>query len=194
MSILALSGSLRTLSTNSALARYAASVSHSIVLAPRLDALPFYDQDVEDVGLPPAVAALRKQAFEASSFLFATPEYNGFTSAVLKNAIDWLSRSGIEGVSPLTGKPFAILSAGGRLGGSRAQKQLIAIGGDFKMTHVGADSPVALNIYDGSKRFEADEGNLTDLVTQTAIKHLVEQLETAAVEYKAKAAATAGRA
>ena len=63
------------------------------------------------------VEALRKQAFAASGFFFATPEYNGFTSAALKNAIDWLSRAGPEGVSPLKGKPMAIVSAGGGGGG-----------------------------------------------------------------------------
>ena len=63
----------------------------------------------EDKALPASVVELRRQAFAASGFFFATPEYNGFTSAVLKNAIDWLSRAGPEGASPLKGKPFAIV-------------------------------------------------------------------------------------
>lgn len=109
VSILAFGGSLRALSSNAALARFAASASPAVTLAAKLDNLPFYDQDIEDKALPASVVELRRQAFAASGFFFATPEYNGFTSAVLKNAIDWLSRAGPEGASPLKGKPFAIV-------------------------------------------------------------------------------------
>ena len=109
VSILAFGGSLRALSSNAALARFAASASPAVTLAAKLDNLPFFDQDIEDKALPASVVELRRQAFAASGFFFATPEYNGFTSAVLKNAIDWLSRAGPEGASPLKGKPFAIV-------------------------------------------------------------------------------------
>ena len=88
--ILALSGSLRSLSANSALARAAvvaggAASPFPVHLAPKLDALPYFCEDVERAGTPPAVAALRAQAFQASAFFFTTPEYNGATSGVLKN-------------------------------------------------------------------------------------------------------------
>ena len=74
--ILAFGGSLRTLSANAALARAAVAAAPGVVtLAPvELDALPFYDQDVEDAGLPSSVATLRSATFSASAFLFATPE------------------------------------------------------------------------------------------------------------------------
>ncbi len=84
--ILALSGSLRRQSANTALTRAAAAAAGgAITLAPRLDSLPFFCEDVERAGLPPTVAALRAQAFQASAFFFATPEYNGNTSGALKN-------------------------------------------------------------------------------------------------------------
>jgi NAD(P)H-dependent FMN reductase len=179
-SILAFSGSLRCLSSNTALIRYAAHQSSSIIIAPRLDRLPFYDQDIEDEGLPPAVAAIRKQAFEAKAFLFSTPEYNGFTSAVLKNAIDWLSRAGKEKQSPLKGKPYAIMSTGGG-GGLRGQRNIISIASDCKMIHIGAEfPPIAVKLFDGAQHFEAKNGDLTDAAVQAQIALLVKQLETAA--------------
>lgn len=70
--ILGFSGSLRALSSNSALLRAAAGSSSAITLAPKLDCLPLYDGDVEDAGVPAAVLSLRQQAFQASAFLFAT--------------------------------------------------------------------------------------------------------------------------
>lgn len=176
-SILAFSGSLRCLSSNTALIRYAAHQSSKIIIAPRLDRLPFYDQDIEDEGLPPAVAALRKQAFEAKAFLFSTPEYNGFTSAVLKNALDWLSRFGVEKQSPLNGKHYALMSSGGG-GGIRGQRNIISMGIDLKMIQVGADfPPVAVKLFDGVQRFDAKTGDLTDETVQAQVALLVKQLD-----------------
>lgn len=41
---------------------------------------------------PAAVAALRATAADADAALVVTPECNGGMPAVIKNAIDWLSR------------------------------------------------------------------------------------------------------
>ena len=131
---------------------------------------------------------MRKQAFAASGFFFATPEYNGFTSAALKNAIDWLSRDGPEGVSPLKGKPMAIVSAGGGGGGIRAQRNLAAIGTDFKMPLIGEVGGIAVKLFDGTQRFTA-EGDLVDEGVRAAIAALVAQLDAAAKAHAAAAAA-----
>lgn len=183
--VLALSGSLRRLSSNSAIARAAAASSPHVVLAPRLDALPFFDADKE-VPLPPEVAQLRALAFAAGAFLFATPEYNGATSAVLKNAIDWLSRSGPEGVSPLKGKPFAVASAGGGGGGMRAQANVAAVLQDSDMVRVGgtgSSARIAIKLWDGVQRFSPDTGDLVDPAALASVGALVaELLEAAAVE------------
>lgn len=39
-----------------------------------------------------SVDVLREQVKGATALIFATPEYNGSMSGVLKNAYDWLSR------------------------------------------------------------------------------------------------------
>ena len=58
------------------------------------------------------MAALRAAAAEADAALVVTPEYNGSIPAVVKNAIDWLSRPFGDGA--LKGKPLAVI--GGSMG------------------------------------------------------------------------------
>ena len=117
--ILILVGSLRRDSYNRALARAAAGLAPlgvSTEIVDGLGALPFYDGDLEDAGLPASVEALRRSIIEADALLVATPEYNGATSGVLKNALDWASR-GPDRI--LAGKPVAVMGAS--TGGSGAK-------------------------------------------------------------------------
>jgi chromate reductase len=116
--ILMISGSLRRGSYNRALLRAAAQLAPTRVSTATFDglgAIPFYDGDVEDAGLPSTVVALRQAIVEADALLIATPEYNGATSGVLKNALDWASRGPVR---ILAGKPVAVMGAS--TGGSGA--------------------------------------------------------------------------
>lgn len=112
MRIVALSGSSRPGSFNTALLH--AAVAHApagvtVEIVDGLDRLPFYDQGL-DVGAGPAgVAALRSAIAEADALLVATPEYNGGMPGVLKNALDWASRPYMNSV--LLGTPAGVLSA-----------------------------------------------------------------------------------
>jgi NAD(P)H-dependent FMN reductase len=96
--ILVLAGSTRQASTNRLLARDAAEALRNAgleaVFADLRDyPMPLYDGDLEDAsGLPPAAKTLKDLARESDAFVIASPEYNGSYSAVLKNAIDWISR------------------------------------------------------------------------------------------------------
>jgi NAD(P)H-dependent FMN reductase len=104
--ILALVGSLRSGSTNRQLAE--AAVKHApegveVVLHEGLDAIPFYNEDIDVEGsVPEAATALRAAVAQADTLLLFSPEYNGTIPAVLKNAIDWLSRP--HGSGALSGK------------------------------------------------------------------------------------------
>src|SRR5215471_11069774 len=131
--ILVLAGSTRTGSTNRLLARDAAETLRNAgleaVFADLRDyPMPLYDGDLEAAsGLPPAARTLKDLARESDGFAIASPEYNGSYSAVLKNAIDWISRpeDGEGPVEVFRGKPVAILSASpGPGGGRRVLKQL----------------------------------------------------------------------
>lgn len=123
--ILTLVGSLRAASINRQLAQLAAeSAPDGVVLNiyEGLDELPFYNEDIDTENPPAAVAALRTAAAKAHGALVVTPEYNGTIPAVLKNAIDWLSRP--WGASDLKDKPVAVIgSALGRYGGAWAHDE-----------------------------------------------------------------------
>lgn len=112
MSIVVLVGSSRADSWNQRLAR--AALTHlppdsSAVVWPDLAALPFYDADLDRQDAPEAARRLRDTVADADSVLVVTPEYNGGPSAVLLNAIDWLSRP--RGEHALAGKSAAVLAA-----------------------------------------------------------------------------------
>ena len=84
--------------------------------------LPLYDGDLEALGIPAEVQLLADQIRDADAVVIAGPEYNKAMSGVLKNALDWISRTK-GGV--WRDKPVAILSAAaGRAGGERSQMTL----------------------------------------------------------------------
>ena len=84
---------------------------------------------MEVLGFPPAVLALREAIAAADAIIFATPEYNGGMTGVLKNAIDWASREGLlakKPAAPISGSP-------GALGATKAQENLRAVMGHLGM-------------------------------------------------------------
>ena len=112
-SVLVLSGSLRADAVTTRIALVAQSADIDGITAERakdLDALPFYNEDLDIVDAPPGVVALRQQVEQADGILFVSPANNGSISAVLKNAIDWLSRP--RDAAALQDKPAALLVAG----------------------------------------------------------------------------------
>ncbi|WP_210587051.1 NAD(P)H-dependent oxidoreductase [Streptomyces sp. GESEQ-35] len=124
--ILALVGSLRAGSHNRQLAEAAVKLAPEgadVQLFEGLADVPFYNEDIDVAGSVPAAAArLRTAAAEADGFLLFTPEYNGTIPAVLKNAIDWLSRP--RGAGAITDKPVAVVgTAFGQYGGVWAQDE-----------------------------------------------------------------------
>ncbi|MFE2374958.1 NADPH-dependent FMN reductase [Streptomyces sp. NPDC059398] len=121
--ILALVGSLRSGSYNRQLAE--AAVKHApegveVTVYEGLADVPFYNEDIDtDERRPAAATRLRESVTRADALLLVTPEYNGTVPAVLKNAIDWLSRP--YGTSTLAGSPTAVVgTALGRYGGAWA--------------------------------------------------------------------------
>ncbi|OBJ56491.1 NAD(P)H-dependent oxidoreductase [Mycobacterium sp. 1423905.2] len=123
--VLALVGSLRAASINRQIAELAAAVAPegvTVTIFEGLGELPFYNEDIDDAmngerdQPPAAVGALRDAVAEADAVLVVTPENNGTIPAVIKNAIDWLSRP--YGNSAVKGKPLAVIGGSlGRYGG-----------------------------------------------------------------------------
>ena len=111
--VLALVGSLRAASINRQIAELATEAAPdgvAVTIFEGLGDLPFYNEDIDEDErrrAAAAVTALRAAAAEADAALVVTPEYNGSYPAVIKNAIDWLSRPFGDGA--LKGKPLAVI-------------------------------------------------------------------------------------
>ena len=124
MNIVAISGSLRSGSYNTALLQRAAELAPDPmnVDVVTLSDIPVYNRDIDGQDKPDAVAGLGSAIRAADGILISTPEYNFSFSGVLKNAIDWVSR--IED-QPFAGKPLGLMGASaGGLGTARAQYHL----------------------------------------------------------------------
>jgi chromate reductase len=97
LKILALSGSLRAASSNSAILRVAARVAPPPIVVEvygGLDALPYFnpdlDRELDDPALPESVRTLRSAIALSDAVLISSPEYAHGVSGMLKNALDWL--------------------------------------------------------------------------------------------------------
>lgn len=131
--LLIVPGSTRTGAFSKQLAAAAAKLADGVAAnATTVDlrdyVMPLYDGDVEAAsGLPDGAVRLRGVVKAHDALLFVTPEYNASIPAVLKNALDWLSRphAAEPGVSAFRGKVAALLSSSpGALGGLRALEHL----------------------------------------------------------------------
>jgi len=169
LNVVALSGSLREKSYNTALLREAvrlAPAGMTIDIASIRD-IPLYDADLEARAFPAAVDALSDKVTQADALLIATPEYNFSIPGVLKNVIDWLSRPPRDAV--LVRKPVAIMGAGGRLGSARAQYHLRQVCACLSMLLVPRPEVFILAAWekfsaDGRINNEADEKQVRDLL------------------------------
>ena len=169
--ILTLSGSLRREATNRKLLAEAVRLFGDATHVEADLNLPLYNGDEESRdGIPAAVQNLADQMAAADAVVISTPEYNKAPSGVLKNALDWVSRT--EG-RPLAGKPLAVMSAAaGRAGGEMAQALLRTMLISFQ-PHVIAGPAVHL-AGSGSQFDEA--GHLTSDQYLTSLSALMQNL------------------
>lgn len=178
-SILGISGSLRKEATNRKL------LAEAIRLYGPAEAtiadlnLPLYDGDLEEAsGIPDAVMHLAEQIAAADAVIISSPEYNKAITGVLKNALDWISRTGI---GPWTGKPVAVMSANsGRSGGETGQ---------YTVRH--ALAPFRPVLVPGPMVMVADSRNAFDpagrLTNERTIAALTEHMEVLRAEVALRA-------
>jgi chromate reductase len=172
--VLALSGSLRAGSYNTALLHAADKLNPgqmSMQIYSSLGDLPLYNQDLDQEPPPAAVHDLHRTILRADALLIATPEHNASVPAALKNAIDWMSR--LPDGSGLPGKPVAVIGASpGALGTVRAQLALRQI-----LASVGADvlTKPEVMVFGAHERFDSD-GMLTDGFTRHLLTGLLIEL------------------
>ena len=172
MRLLAISGSVRQGSYNTALLRAAAgcTADSQFVVWPGLAEIPAYDQDLDGLPAPLPVAALRHEIDKADAVLIATPEYNGSIPGALKNALDWLSRPFATNV--LKNKRVAVVGAStGLFGAAGAQAELRKV-----LAVIGADVlDTPLLVPTAHKAF-APDGRLEDRTVEGALCAIVQEL------------------
>ena len=134
--ILAFAGSSRIDSFNKKLVKFAVEEAKKIGAEVRyIDLLdypmPLFNEDLEQQeGLPAKVLEFKHLLREHQGFLISCPEYNGSITPLLKNAIDWASRSELneKPLSCFKGKVAALLATSpGGLGGIRGLVHVRAI-------------------------------------------------------------------
>ncbi|UOA07325.1 NADPH-dependent FMN reductase [Methylobacter sp. S3L5C] len=111
MNVLAICGSLRSVSINRMLLHAAIRLSPpdmEIVMFPDIGKLPSYNPDLEHC-VPVQVAKFRTQVADSQALLIASPEYAHGVTGSLKNALDWL-----VSFEPFANKPVALLNASPR--------------------------------------------------------------------------------
>jgi len=174
--ILAFAGSLRRDSFNKKLvpiaAKGAREAGAEVTLIDLKDfPLPLFDQDLEaEQGMPENGKKLKQLFIDHDGLLIASPEYNSSITAVLKNAIDWVSRPapGESSLVAFQGKVAVLMSASpGALGGLRALVHVRSILGNIGVVVLPNQIAVA-------KAHEAlqPDGSLRDPKQQAAIEGL----------------------
>lgn len=125
LKVLALSGSLRAASLNTAMLTMAADCAPPglrVTLYHGLGDVPLFNPDLEPHE-PPAVAHLRLAVAAADALLIASPEYAHGVSGVMKNALDWMVASGV-----FVAKPVALWNASPRAShGIAALRETLAV-------------------------------------------------------------------
>jgi len=124
LKILVIPGSLRTGSLNAKLAAIMAFAEVTRISLGDFP-LPIYDGDLQaKSGVPKHAINLKRMMSAHHGVLIVTPEYNSSVPALLKNAIDWVTR--VHDLPEARGqvfreRAFAIAAASeSRLGGTRA--------------------------------------------------------------------------
>ncbi|WP_103258447.1 NADPH-dependent FMN reductase [Tabrizicola aquatica] len=175
LTLLGIPGALRAASTNRLLLAEARRAFGEAIHTEANLRLPLYDGDLEDRdGIPAEVQTLADQIAAADAVVIATPEYNKSPPGVLKNALDWVSRT--KG-APFRDKPVAIISAAdGRGGGDRSQFALRLMLTPFRPRLLpGPEILVA----DAAHAF-TPEGHLIDARYHKALAELMQALRAEA--------------
>ncbi len=174
MRVLAISGSLRRASYNTALLRHAvelfAAEGAELDVYDELESIQPFNPDVDAEATPVAVGLLRAAVAKSDGIFFATPEYNSSVPGALKNALDWLSRP-LE-TNHMRNKPVAVIGAstggfGAVWGQADLRKVLAAIGarvfdGEVAIGHV-------------MNRFDED-GRLNDPNLEEEMREIIRDL------------------
>lgn len=167
--ILAISGSLKSTSSNTNILKYLSCLAPDnvkILILEGLDGLPHFNpEEKREIG---SVNNFRLKLKRANGVIFSTPEYAFGVPGVLKNALDWTVSTG-----ELNEKAVIAISASPLpSGGDKALASLL-----LTLTALGAKMSEGNSLSIGGLRIKMDEsGEITDQATKNALQVLLNQL------------------
>jgi NAD(P)H-dependent FMN reductase len=178
--VLVISGSARQGSFNQQLASVAAGLAvHGGAAVTTVDLrsleLPIYDEDLQLKGAPDGARRLVQLFAEHDALLLATPEYNGFPTPLLINALGWVSVMPAADAHPagpaaLAGTVAGLLSASpGAFGGMRS---LLATRQFLQMNLGMLVVPEQFGLVRADQAFDAT-GTLKDAASQAGVARVV---------------------
>lgn len=163
--ILAISGSLRANSSNTAILHWLASQTPADVnfkIYEGIGSLPHFSPELDGDDAPAVVQDFRDQLNAADAILICTPEYAFGVPGVLKNALDWTVGSG-----NFDHKPVALITAS--LSGEHAHQSLLLT---FKALNANMIENGTLVIPFIRSKMDA-QGNVKDEATQAALESVL---------------------
>jgi chromate reductase, NAD(P)H dehydrogenase (quinone) len=173
--ILGLAASLRQASFHRGIVRAAHEVAPEWMSCDSFDlgSIPYFNQDLEDRGIPEPVRELREKVRTYDAVLIATPEYDYAIPGVLASALDWCLRSRHD-PTPFRHKPVGIAGASpGGAGTARGQMVLRQI-----LLHPPAyvmPEPQMLIPFSREK-FDGQTGDLVDNETRRKLRRFLTAL------------------
>ena len=175
LTLLGIPGALRAGSTNRLLLAEAVRAFGPATYQEADLRLPLFDEDLEITeGIPASAQVLADRIKGADAIIIATPEYNKALPGVLKNALDWVSRT--KG-GPWRDKPVAIISAAdSRAGGDRSQFSLRLCLTPFRARVLPGPEVMVAH----SRQAFDDQGRLMDPITIKVLAELMTLLRAEA--------------
>lgn len=172
--ILAISGSLRANSSNTAILCAIARLAPQkieISLYNKLDNLPHFNPEIDSDRPLAAIQDWRTQLKQSDGVIICTPEYAYGVPGVLKNALDWIVSSG-----EFINKPTAVIGASPSPdGGNRARDSLVQTLAVMMADIVEG----ATLLIPGISAKLNNQGEVTDPMTARALKSLLDNLVAA---------------
>lgn len=175
MKILAISGSLRAASINTALLRAVVRMAPAdicVELYRDLGSLPLFNPDIEATD-PPVVAILRAKLVAADAVIIASPEYAHGVTGAIKNALDW-----IVGCEAFVNKPVALLNASSRAVHAQASlKETLTVMSGLVIDEASITLPILGSGLD-------EEGMVSNPDISQALREAIQALQAATVQFK----------
>jgi chromate reductase len=173
--ILGLAASLRRASFHRGILRATHEVAPEWMSCESFDLsrIPYFNQDIEDEGIPEPVQELREKIRTHDAVLIATPEYDYAIPGVLTAALDWALRSRYD-PTPFMHKPVGIVGAspggGGTASGQMVLRQILLHPPAYVMPEPQMLIPFS------RQKFDPQTGDLVDEVTRDRLRCFLEAL------------------